>query len=196
MTPLSTHIESAFNDANSVLKEFCSQKNNFIYLAEIAEKIAAAFSAGNKVMICGNGGSTCDAMHFAEEFTGRFRKDRKPLPVIALTDSSHITCVSNDYGFEHIFARAVEAHGKPGDWLITLSTSGNSANIVNAAKKAQELGVLTFNLLGQGGGKLKGIGDLEIIFPGKTSDRIQELHMASLHILIEAIERVLFPELY
>lgn len=196
MNSLSVNIETAFNTASLLLEEFCQQKNNFSYLTEVAIKIAAAFTAGNKILICGNGGSACDAMHFAEEFTGRFRADRKPLPVIALTDASHITCVANDYGFEHVFARAIEAYGKPGDWLIMLSTSGNSANLLQAASKAKELGLVTFSLLGKGGGNLKGLSDWEILFPGITADRIQELHMTALHILIEAVERILFPALY
>ena len=196
MNSLSVNIETAFNTASLLLEEFCQQKNNFSYLTEVAIKIAAAFTAGNKILICGNGGSACDAMHFAEEFTGRFRADRKPLPVIALTDVSHITCVGNDYGFEYVFARAVEAYGKPDDWLIMLSTSGNSANLLQAASKAKELGLVTFSLLGRGGGKLKALSDWKILFPGITADRIQELHMTALHILIEAVERILFPELY
>ena len=141
-------------------------------------------------------GSACDAMHFAEEFTGRYRKDRKPLPVMHLADPSHVTCVANDFGFEEIFSRNVEAFGKPGDWLVCLSTSGNSKNIIRAYESAKSIGVNTLALLGKSGGELKGKCDYEFVVPGKTADRIQEIHMLILHVLIEGIERELFPEHY
>jgi D-sedoheptulose 7-phosphate isomerase len=134
----------------------------------------------------------CDAMHFAEELTGRFRQDRPPLPAIAISDPSHITCVGNDYGFDEIFARGVQAYGKPNDVAIGISTSGNSENILRALDRAISMGLKTVALLGKDGGKLKGLCDLELIIPGETSDRIQEVHMAILHILIEKIERDLF----
>jgi D-sedoheptulose 7-phosphate isomerase len=137
-----------------------------------------------------------EAMHFAEEFTGRFRSDRIALPVIALTDPSHITCVGNDYGFDQVFARGVEAYGDPGDIFIGLSTSGNSPNVINASNRAFEMGLTRVLLLGKDGGKLEGNGDFEFIVPATTSDRIQEVHMMLLHILIEAVERRLFPKLY
>ena len=147
-------------------------------------------------MIFGNGGSSTDAMHFAEELTGKFRKDRKPLPAISLTDSSHITCVANDYGFEEVFARGVEALGKTGDIAIGISTSGNSENVVRALDKAKKLGMVTVALIGLDGGKMKGICDHVILVPGKTTDRIQELHITVLHVIIETIERILFPQNY
>ncbi|MBW6516323.1 MAG: SIS domain-containing protein, partial [Candidatus Cloacimonetes bacterium] len=142
------------------------------------------------------GGSNCDAIHFAEEFTGRYRKDRQPLPVIAISDSSHITCVANDYGFSEVFARGVEAYGTEGDILIAISTSGNSENVIRAVEKAHNLGLFTIGLLGKDGGKMKELVDVELIVAGKTTDRIQEVHMIILHIIIEMTERILFPANY
>ncbi len=144
-------------------------------------------------MICGNGGSNSDATHFAEEFTGRFRQDRRPLPVMALSESSHITCVANDFGYENIFVRPVEAFGKPEDMLFVLSTSGNSENVIRAVKKASEIGMQTVALLGKDGGSLKGMCELELIVPAQMPDRIQEIHMMILHIIIEGMESLLFP---
>lgn len=163
---------------------------------KVAKALAEIFQAGDKVLICGNGGSNCDALHFAEEFTGRFRKERRPLPALAISDSSHITCVGNDYGFDYIFSKGVEAFGKPGDMFIGISTSGNSANVIKAVEAAKKIGMKTVVLLGKDGGKLKGMCDYEFIVPGDTSDRIQEVHMAILHIIIEGVERIMFPENY
>jgi len=165
-------------------------------IKKLVEEVVKTFANENKILICGNGGSSTDAMHFAEEFTGRFRKDRRALPVIALTDPSHITCVANDFGFEEIFSRAVEAYGKKGDLLIAISTSGNSLNIINAVKKAGKLNMSIFVLGGKKGGKLKKIAENMIIVPGDETDRIQELHGMILHIVIEMVERFLFPENY
>ncbi|MGL4954972.1 MAG: D-sedoheptulose 7-phosphate isomerase [Cetobacterium sp.] len=163
---------------------------------KVARDLASIFENGNKVLICGNGGSNCDALHFAEEFTGRFRKDRRALPAISLSDSSHITCVGNDYGFDYIFSRGIEAYGKEGDMFIGISTSGNSANVIKAVEAAKKMGLKTAVLLGKDGGKLKGMCDYEFIIPGETSDRIQEIHMMILHIIIEGVEKIMFPENY
>ncbi len=189
-------LKKSFATAAKLFKDFIENEENFIKTANISELIAKTFQNGGKVLICGNGGSATDAMHFAEEFTGKFRESRKALPVIALTDSSHITCVGNDFGFEEIFSRGVEAFGKNEDVLIGLSTSGNSENIIRALKKAKEIGMKTISLLGKDGGKLKGFCDYEFIIPAETSDRIQELHMTILHVIIEGVERILFPENY
>jgi D-sedoheptulose 7-phosphate isomerase len=158
----------------------------------LAAHLAERFAAGSKVLICGNGGSSCDAMHFAEELTGRFRADRPPLAAIACTDIGHITCTANDYGFEHIFSRWVQALGRRGDTLIVLSTSGNSPNMLRAAEAGKALGLRTVALLGKDGGKLAPLCDQSIIVPGDTSDRIQELHMLILHSLVEGVERIMF----
>ena len=189
-------IKESYTRTYKLLEEFINSDQNIKLTEEIGSKLAEIFKSGGKVIICGNGGSSTDAMHFAEEFTGRFRDDRKALPAIALGDSSHITCVGNDYGFSEIFARGVEAYAKPGDMVIGLSTSGNSANIIRAFEKAQEISCKTVALLGKNGGKLAGKCDYEFIIPGKTSDRIQELHMIILHIVIEVVERIMFPKNY
>lgn len=186
----------SYQQAAKMLAAFCDNNENFKKTAELAQHFATAFRAGNKLLTCGNGGSACDSMHFAEELTGRYRKNRKPLPALALADPSHITCVANDFGYDEVFARGVTAFGKSGDWLIVLSTSGNSKNVIRAVEEAKVLGVRTLGLLGKGGGQLKGQCDYEFIIEESTSDRIQELHMTILHILVEGVERVLFPEHY
>jgi D-sedoheptulose 7-phosphate isomerase len=164
------------------------------FLEKSAHLIVSTFKKGGKLLICGNGGSHSDAAHFAEELTGSFRKKRMALPAIVLGDAAHITCVGNDFGFEEIFSRGVEALGKEGDLFCGLSTSGNSPNIVRALSEAKERGLKTMAFLGKGGGKIKGMADLEWIVEGDFphSDRIQEVHMAMLHILIEGVESLLF----
>jgi D-sedoheptulose 7-phosphate isomerase len=156
--------------------------------AEGADRLVACLRAGRTVLVCGNGGSMADAMHFAEELTGRFRKDRPALPALACSDPTHLSCVANDYGFEQVFSRWIEALARPGDCVVLLSTSGNSANITRAAAAARERGAVTIALLGRGGGTLAGRCDVEIIVQGETSDRIQELHMLILHAWVEAVE--------
>lgn len=180
----------------SLLENFIKEEAEKKETEKVAKELANVFQLGNKVLICGNGGSNCDALHFAEEFTGRFRKDRKALPAISLSDSSHITCVGNDYGFDYIFSRGVEAYGKEGDMFIGVSTSGNSTNVIKAVEVAKKMGLKTCVLLGKDGGKLKGMCDYEFIIPGNTSDRIQEIHMMILHIIIEGVEKIMFPENY
>ena len=189
-------LKKSYFELYELLGKFINDSKNIEITEKAADMIAAAFNAGNKVLICGNGGSNCDAMHFAEEFTGRFRKDRKALPAIAISDSSHITCVGNDYGFDYVFSKGVEAFGKEGDIFIGISTSGNSKNVINALNKAKEQGLKTIGMLGKDGGVLKGKFDYEFIVEGNTSDRIQEVHMAILHIIIEGVERIMFPENY
>ncbi|HNX01770.1 MAG TPA: D-sedoheptulose 7-phosphate isomerase [Candidatus Cloacimonadota bacterium] len=189
-------IRKSFQDSMELLDRFIENEENIRIIEEISSLLAETFQRGGKVMIFGNGGSTCDAMHFAEEFTGRFRKERRPLPAIAIADSSHITCVGNDYGFDDIFSRGIEAYAGKNDMVIGISTSGNSANIIKAINKAKELGCITFGLLGKDGGKTASLCDYQIIVPGQTSDRIQEIHMTILHIIIETVERIMFPESY
>ncbi len=179
---------AAFLDAQHALADFLPRAPR---VDAVALVLADAIRAGGKVLICGNGGSLCDAIHFAEEMTGRFRNDRPPLPAIALADAGHITCTANDYGFQHVFSRAVDALAKPGDVLIALSTSGNSENILKAVLAAKARGVTTIALLGKGGGKLKDLCTHEIIAPGDTADRIQELHMLVLHTLVQGVEHAL-----
>jgi D-sedoheptulose 7-phosphate isomerase len=190
------NIKNSFQNAAKMFTQFAADQNIINATEKVGIIIAECFRKGNKVIIFGNGGSSTDAMHFAEELTGKFRKDRQPLPAISLTDPSHITCVANDYGFEEVFSRGVEAYGKIGDIAIGISTSGNSENVIQALYKAKKLGMVTVALLGMDGGKLKGICDHEIIVQGKTTDRIQELHITVLHVIIETIERILFPQNY
>ena len=186
----------SFLIAQKTLNDFVADQENIQRVDDLASALAKCFDNGGKSIIFGNGGSACDAAHFAEEFTGRFRGDRKALPVIAYNDASHITCVGNDYGFEEIFSRPTEAFCKEGDVVIGLSTSGNSANVIKAMEVAKEKGAITVALIGKSGGKMKGKYNFEWIIPGETSDRIQEIHMMILHILIEGVERILFPTNY
>ena len=189
-------LAQSFQDAYSTLADFITNPENISKVHKLAELMAERFNEGKKVIIFGNGGSACDAAHFAEEFTGRYRKDRRALPVITVNDAGHITCVSNDYGFEEVFSRMVEAFCSEKDIVIGLSTSGNSANVVKAMEAAKDRDAVTVALIGKDGGKMKGRYDFEWIIPGETSDRIQEIHMLILHILIEGVERILFPENY
>ena len=167
--------------------------SSLLFMEQVTRAIVECFNGGNKLIIAGNGGSLCDAAHFAEELTGLFRKPRRALPAIALTEAGHLTCVGNDMGFDHVFSRGVEAYGKPDDIFIGLTTSGNSPNIVQAFKTAQERGLQTVAFLGKGGGQLKGKADFELIIDGfTTSDRIQEAHMTAIHLIIEEVENLLF----
>ena len=193
---LDQSIAAALSDAHSALAAFMADVENVACLRRMADLLAQCFRSGGKALSCGNGGSACDALHFAEEFTGRFRGDRPALPVIPLLESSHITCVANDYGFDQIFSRGVEAYGKPGDVLLAISTSGNSANVIRAVEAAKRLGMKVLLLLGKNGGALRGQGDEELWIRAANTDRVQEVHMTALHILIESVERILFPENY
>lgn len=172
---------------------FLSSPEAITFMAQVSECIAGAFSSGRKVLVAGNGGSLCDAAHFAEELTGCFRKQRRALPAIVLSEPGHLTCVGNDFGFADVYRRGVEAFGQPGDVFVALSTSGRSPNIVTAVQEAKMRKLHTVCLLGKGGGDLLGSGDFQLIVPrAQTSDRIQEVHMACLHIVIEGVETLLF----
>ena len=189
-------IRSALQANLQLVNYLLEDEAALLRLQKLGKILAQRFQQGGKVLICGNGGSACDAIHFAEELTGKFRAERKALPAISLTDPGHLTCVGNDYGFEEVFSRGVEAYGQPGDTLIALSTSGNSPNVMRAVNIANKRDMLTACFLGRDGGKIKGKGKIEWIISGTTSDRIQEVHMLMLHVLIEEIERNMFPELY
>jgi D-sedoheptulose 7-phosphate isomerase len=189
------YIGKGLSQAWNTIADF-NTLDNLHSVAGMAELILGAFEASGKVLVCGNGGSACDAMHFAEELTGRFRKNRRALPAISLTDSAHLTCVGNDYGFDYVFSRAVEALGKPEDVLVAISTSGNSNNVLLAVEQARGIGMSVVCLLGKDGGALKGQGDAEIVVPSQITERVQEVHMLILHLLVEAIEREMFPENY
>ncbi len=182
-------IKKHFEEAQLVLSKFLSDDKNFEKIEAAGQLMADAIEAGNKIISCGNGGSMCDAMHFAEELSGRYRNDRKAIPAIAISDPSHITCVGNDYGFDYIFSRYVEALGNKGDILVGISTSGNSKNIINAVNAAKQKGMKVIGLTGKDGGALAGLCDVEIRAPhSEYADRAQEIHIKIIHSLIDLIE--------
>ncbi len=181
-------------DAHKALDTLINDERAVSRLETVASLLATRFKQGSKVLTCGNGGSACDAMHFCEELTGRFRNDRPPLPAIACSDVGHITCTANDYGYEHVFSRWIKALGNEGDVLVVLSTSGNSRNILRAVDAAGEKGLTRVALLGKTGGVLAGLCEHQWVIPGQTADRIQEVHMLILHTLIQGVEQRLFPE--
>lgn len=165
-------------------------------IERLSGRLAACFAQSGRVLACGNGGSMCDAMHFAEELSGRFRRDRMALPALAISDPAHLTCVANDWGFDRVFARGVEAWGRPGDTLLVFSTSGDSRNVVAAAEAARAQGLMVVGLLGRQGGAVRALCDEAIVVPAEDAGRIQEVHMKIVHLLIEGIERVLVPAHY
>ncbi|GEO05492.1 phosphoheptose isomerase [Adhaeribacter aerolatus] len=193
----SSLIKQQFQEAQTVLTTFLTEEKNTEAIAQAALLMSKALRQGDKVISCGNGGSHCDAMHFAEELTGRFRKDRPALAAIAISDTSHITCTGNDYGFSFIFSRFVEGLGRPGDILLAISTSGNSENILQAARAAREREMKVVALTGNGGGQLAALADVEIrVSHVGHADRIQEVHIKIIHILVLLIEQqVLIPPL-
>ena len=182
-------IEDNLNEARKALENFIGNDKNIAAIADAAELMLEAINTGNKIISCGNGGSACDASHFAEEMTGRFRGERRSLPAIAINDASHITCVANDYGFESIFSRFVEGLGNEGDVLLAISTSGNSNNVVKAAEVAHEKGLKVISLTGKDGGLLRTRSDVNInVAHFGWADRIQEIHIKVIHTLIDYIE--------
>ncbi len=175
--------------------EFLKLASSLQFIEQAAVAISRCFGAAGKILLAGNGGSLCDAMHFAEELTGFYRQKRPALPALALSDPSHMSCVANDVGYDQVFSRGVEALGKPEDIFIVMTTSGNSSNLVKAVSTAKEKGLYTIGFLGKSGGLLKGQCDLEWIVNGFLySDRIQEAHMAAIHIVIEQLEKMLFSK--
>ncbi len=186
-------IKHSFLEAQQVLNDFVAEEENLKKVQEAGDMLVEMFRRGGKVFSCGNGGSLCDAMHFAEELTGRFRSDRLALPALAIADPSHLTCVSNDMGFDVVFAKYIEALGKPGDVLLAISTSGNSPNILRAIEVAHAREIKVIGLTGKTGGKMKELCDVAIVVPwNQYSDRIQEIHIKIIHILIEYVEQALF----
>ncbi len=183
-------ISHELNQAAQVLHDFISKEENLKRIELAATMIASSIKQGGKVISCGNGGSHCDAMHFAEELTGRYRDNRKALPAICVSDPSHLSCVSNDFGYEFVFSRYLEALGNKGDVLLGISTSGNSANIIRAAQTAKEKGMKVIILSGKDGGKLAPLADIELRVPHfGYADRIQEIHIKIIHVLILLIEK-------
>ena len=183
-------IKNELTEAADVLNKFLSDEHNIQQIEAAAKLIADSFKQGGKVLSCGNGGSHCDAMHFAEELTGRYRENRPGYPGIAISDPSHLSCVSNDFGYDFVFSRYVEAVGQKGDVLFGLSTSGNSGNILKAIEAAKAKGMKTIALTGKDGGKMAGCADIEIRVPHfGYADRIQEIHIKIIHIVIQLIEK-------
>ncbi|OFX62212.1 MAG: phosphoheptose isomerase [Bacteroidetes bacterium GWA2_30_7] len=182
-------IISELNNSKILLEKFLNDSENFRKIENAGNLIADAINNGNKIISCGNGGSMSDAMHFAEEMTGNFRKKRRPLPAIAISDPSFITCVANDYGFSQIFSRWIEAFGNKGDILLAISTSGNSENIIKASETAISKGMFVVSLTGKDGGKLADLSTVEIRAPFyEFSDRTQEIHIKIIHSLIQYVE--------
>lgn len=183
-------IRGELTEAAATLDNFLKDENNIDAIRRAAVMLADSFKAGGKVMSCGNGGSHCDAMHFAEELTGRYRENRPGYPAIAISDVSHLSCVSNDFGYEYVFSRFVESVGREGDVLLGISTSGNSGNIIKAIEAARAKGMKVITLTGKDGGKMAGSADIEIRVPHfDYADRIQEIHIKVIHILIMLIEK-------
>jgi D-sedoheptulose 7-phosphate isomerase len=185
-------ILSELKESAAILDEFIHSNAALSAIENSIVLMSNGLLNGNKIISCGNGGSMSDAMHFAEELSGKFRNERKPLPAIAIADPAYITCTGNDYGFDHIFARFIEGFGKEGDILLAISTSGNSPNVIKAAEAAKQLKMFVVALTGKDGGALSSIADIEIRAPHSNySDRAQEIHIKVIHILIKQIEEAL-----
>ena len=189
-------IAQSLAEAEKVLKSFISHQSNIENINSTINLMVESYKNNGRVFSCGNGGSMCDAMHFAEELTGRFRKERAPLPAMAINDASHLTCVSNDYGYDVVFSRYIEAWGNKGDVLLAISTSGNSKNVILAVEAAKKKGMKVVGLLGKGGGQLRDMVDVSLVVDSSISGRMQEVYIKCIHIFIEGIERALYPENY
>lgn len=185
-------IKAHFEEAKQILSSFLNNENNFLLIEKAGEIMVKSIINGGKIISCGNGGSLCDAMHFAEELTGRYRNDRKALPAIAISDISHMSCVGNDYGYEYVFSRFVDGIGQRNDVLLAISTSGNSKNILKAIESAKAKGMIVIGLTGKDGGLMANLCDVEIRAPySEYADRAQEIHIKCIHSLIDFIERKL-----
>jgi D-sedoheptulose 7-phosphate isomerase len=190
-------VRSALAEAADSLSRLQSDSAMLERIAQAGALLADAFAAGGRAYSCGNGGSMCDAMHFAEELTGRFRDDRRGYAALAISDPGHLSCVGNDYGYERVFARFVEAHGRAGDVLLAITTSGTSRNVVAAAQAAKGLGMKVIALTGRAAAPIAELADIALVTPGgRYADRVQELHIKVIHILIELVERRLAPDNY
>jgi D-sedoheptulose 7-phosphate isomerase len=183
-------IKQHFVEAQSTLSAFLHDETNISSIEKAGELMVRAIAKGNKIMSCGNGGSMCDAMHFAEELSGKYRESRPPIAAICLSDAGHMSCVANDFGYQHVFSRMVQAIGQPGDVLLAISTSGNSENVTLAAKMAHEKNIFVVALTGKDGGQLAPLADVEIRAPKSDwADRAQEIHIKVIHALIDYIEQ-------
>ena len=191
------HIRYSLEEARTAIDRFIANDQALHSIERAAQLLVESFENKGKAFSCGNGGSMCDAMHFAEELTGRYRNNRPGIAAVSISDASHISCVANDFGYDYIFSRYIESHGRAGDVLIAISTSGKSPNVLKAAEAARALGVKVVALTGKPGSLLEEIADVCICAPGGDyADRVQELHIKVLHILIELIERKLCPQNY
>jgi D-sedoheptulose 7-phosphate isomerase len=190
-------ILATLRDSRSALEALIANADAIASIRRAGDLLVETFERRGRVYSCGNGGSMCDAMHFAEELTGRYRLDRRALPAVAISDASHLTCVGNDYGYDQVFSRYVEAHGREGDCLVAITTSGGSRNVVRAAEAARAQGVRVIALTGRQDAAIASLADVHVCTPGgQYADRVQELHIKVLHILIESVERKFFPENY
>jgi D-sedoheptulose 7-phosphate isomerase len=189
-----THIQASLVEARNAVDQLLRNETALGTIEAAANLLVTAFDRGGRAFSCGNGGSMCDAMHFAEELTGRFRKNRPGMAAIAISDATHITCVANDYGYDQIFARYLESHARSGDVLLAISTSGKSPSVLTAAETAKDRGLHVIGLTGRKNSPLQALCDIQICTEaGEFADRVQELHIKVIHILIELIERQKFP---
>ena len=194
-THMKTIVKNALKEANICLEAILQNEKLHDQIVQASKLLVRSFESKGKVISCGNGGSMCDAMHFAEELAGKFRSDRKALPALAISDPSFITCVGNDYSINDIFSRYVEAHLNSNDILFAISTSGKSPNVINAAKKAKAMGSIVISLTGKEDSELSQHSDIVICTRGSEhgwADRVQELHIKVIHILIELVEHQMF----
>lgn len=194
---MQSFVKACLEDSASALQKLLADQDTQGVIAQAGALLAETFKKGGRVFSCGNGGSMCDAMHFAEELSGRYRQDRAALAAVAISDPGYISCVGNDYGYEYIFSRYLEAHAKSGDVLLAISTSGKSKNVLAAVEAAKKIGVKVIGLMGRPDTPLGQAADIRIATPaGAFADRIQELHIKIIHILIELVERQIFPQNY
>ena len=188
-------IKSSLQEAQKALENLLADETILANIKSAAEILIETFQKGGRVFSCGNGGSMCDAMHFAEELTGRYRKNRRGYPALSISDPSHLTCTANDFGYEYVFSRYLESHGKGGDCLLALSTSGKSPNVLQAITVARSLGIKVIGLTGKKESEMEVRSEVCICTPaGAFADRVQELHIKVIHILIEMVERYFHPE--
>lgn len=191
------HVKASLTEAQATLNTFLNNHQALQSVADAALLLTHAFENSGRAYSCGNGGSMCDAMHFAEEFSGRFRLDRPGMPAVAISDPSYISCVANDYGYDQVFSRFVQAHCRAGDVLLAISTSGKSPSILNAARAGSEIGMHVIGLTGKPGTELASLCNVCIEAPaGRFADRVQEMHIKVIHILIELVERAICPQNY
>jgi D-sedoheptulose 7-phosphate isomerase len=188
-------IDNELRESAALVEWLRTEARDRQLITTLVGAVGACLQSGGRILTCGNGGSMCDAMHCAQELTGRFRRARPAIAALAISDASHLTCVANDFGFDQVFARGVEAWGRAGDVLILFSTSGRSPNIVAAARAAKARSMTVIGLLGRDGGDVRSLCDHVVVVPAQDSARIQEVHIKIVHLLIEAVERSLFSDI-